>query len=217
MIMKKWTGSIADIANNVGSLYEGDLRHYVKVIFEAPNVRNGYHGFRHMTHVTWVIYEACLFYKDCLSKRRIRNALIAGLFHDYDHTGKKGPDRVNIDRAIAGLRKHILPEDLPYIDEIIAILEVTEYPHVGDSATFSLEQRIMRDADMTQAFDKVWIGEIVFGYGGELGISPVQMLQNQLTFLDGLHFLTSFGEEMYGDAAIAAKREETQQLLAILQ
>jgi len=215
--MKKWTGSIADIANNVDGLYEGDLRHYLKVVFEAPNVHHGYHGFRHMTHVTYVCYLACLYYQGKLTPRQMRNLLIAALFHDYDHTGIKGPDAVNIARAIAGLRKHILPEDVPYLDEIIAILEVTEYPHSGDSDAFSLEQCTMRDADMGQAFDKAWIGEIVFGYGGELGISPVQMLQNQLVFLDDLHFLTSFGEEMYGEPAIVAKRAETQQLLDILQ
>ena len=217
MQKQEWTGSTADIANNIGGLYEGNLRHYLKVVFEAPNVHNGYHGFRHMTHVTWVVYMACVYYKDRLTERQMRNLLIAALFHDYDHTGVKGPDAVNIARAIAALWIHILPEDVLYIHEITAIMEVTMYPHEGDAENFTLEQRIMRDADMSQAFEPAWIGEIVFGYGSELGIPPVQMLQNQLAFLEDLHFLTSFGEEKYGEQAISAKRAETYELLHILQ
>lgn len=218
MFQQHCTGDIADIANNVDGVYEGNLRYYFKIIIEAPNIHNGYHGLRHMLHVTWVCYKACIYYGKLnqMTPQQMRNLLIAALFHDYDHTGEAGDDSVNIKRAIAGLRKHVLFEDEPYLEEIIAIFQATQFPHsdLGDTAT--LEQLIIRDADISQAFDVSWIGEIVSGFGNELNKSPKEMLEQQLKFLDGISFYTDFGKVFYGDHAVVAKRNETEQLLHIL-
>ena len=44
--------TILNIVNNREGLYEGDLKQYFKMVFEAPNVFNPYHNFRHMLHMT---------------------------------------------------------------------------------------------------------------------------------------------------------------------
>ncbi len=72
-----------------------------------------------MLHVTWLCYKAAEYYRDRLTKRQIRNLLIAALFHDFDHPGRPDseaddPDGVNIGIAIAGLCRHIASEDRPF-------------------------------------------------------------------------------------------------------
>src|SRR5437899_12891226 len=85
-------GILPQIVRNDQDLYEGDLSHYLKVIFNhAINLNNPYHNFRHMFHVLWLCHEACKFYADGLTKRDKRNLLIAAVFHDFDHLGNSSP------------------------------------------------------------------------------------------------------------------------------
>ena len=215
MSTQPFTGSIAVIANNDEGFYEGDLWHYLRLVFLAPNIHHGYHGLRHMLHVLWACYEAVRHYLALggITKREARNLLIAALFHDYDHVGRGGNDAVNIVRAIAALREHVMPEDEPYLEEIIAIIEATEFPHkdLGDSP--SLSQLIVRDADISQVFGPAWIGIILAGFGSELGKTPIEMLEQQIGFLSEVEFHTDFGKVYFGERAIVAKIAETKALL----
>ncbi len=218
MFNLRTTGDMPAVFYNVGGLYEGDLRYYFKVIANAPNIHHGYHGLHHMLHVMWVCYQACVFYHRLgqLSPRRMRNLLIAALFHDYDHVGKGGDDKVNIRRAVYGLKRHIAAADRPYFREIAIILMATHYPHCDLGPDPLLEQLIIRDADASQVFGPEWFGHVVAGFGSELGKSPREMLEVQDRFLEGLTFYTDFGKVVFGEAAIFAKRQETIALRALL-
>lgn len=213
-----FSGDIVDVINNPLKIYEGDLRHYARIIFAAPNIHHGYHGLRHMLHVTWVCYEACAYYerREMMTPRSMRNLLIAAMFHDYGHIGKKGEDAENIKVAIAAMHHSLLPEDLTESDVIEEIIKATQFPHndLGDFIT--LEQSIIRDADVSQAFGTAWIGEIAAGFGSELNKTPVEMLRLQLSFLGTVHFNSDFGKVFYGKDAVAAKIQETEDLLKIL-
>src|SRR5262249_51563583 len=58
-------GSLPQIVRNDHNLYDGNLVHYLQVIFShAINLNNPYHNFRHMFHVLWLCHEACGFYAD---------------------------------------------------------------------------------------------------------------------------------------------------------
>jgi len=218
-MFSKYSGDIAKIATNADGLYEGDLRRYVKVILQAPNIYNGYHGLRHMLHVLWVCYQACEYYARLgkLTPPRMRRLLIAAIFHDYYHSGKSGDDKENIAEAIKGLRFHLLVEDYPYLEEIENILRATQFPHEDLGSTATLEQRILRDADVSQAFGPVWIGDILAGFGSELEKTPLEMLKQQLGFLNTLKFHSDFGKVFYGEDALHAKKVETMDLIAILE
>jgi hypothetical protein len=123
------TGDIPEIIGNDRGLYEGDLTGYFRtLIFHATNLARPYHNLRHMLHVTWLCYQAADFYRDRLTPRQIRNLLIAALFHDFDHPGHPhpgadDPDGINIGRAIAALRRHLAPEDRPFLPVIEALIE----------------------------------------------------------------------------------------------
>mgnify|MGYP001612833552 CR=1 FL=1 len=210
-------GSIPEIIRNDHNLYEGDLNHYFRAVFKhAQNLFNPYHNFRHIFHVTWLCYQACIFYREAMSPREMRNLLIASIFHDFDHTGKPGPDSVNIERAITGLRKHLASEDKDEFPNIEAIIKATEYPYVVPSGKLDLLCQIIRDADLSQAFSPVWIQQVVFGLAGEWMKPPYEVLKAQGAFLKNLNFSTAWAREMFPESAINKKIAEANELLALL-
>lgn len=145
-------GSLPEILRNDENLYLGNLVYYFGVVWrQAQNLQKPYHNFRHMFHVLYMCYQACVFYADELSPREMRNLLIAAMFHDFDHSGMMGNDDLNIERAIRGLRKHLLSEDQPESENIAGLIRATEYPYKVPSENLcGLLAPILRDADMSR-------------------------------------------------------------------
>ena len=216
------SGDIAAIIGNDRGLYVGDLVGYFHALFfDATNLDRPYHNLRHMLHVTWLCYQAAQFYQDRLTPRQIRNLLIAALFHDFDHPGQPhpgadDPDAINIDLAIAGLRRHIAADDRPFLPAIEALIEATHYPYTISSAELDLSGRIIRDADLAQALSPVWIQQIVIGLARERRASPLEVLQQQPGFLSALSFNTEWARERFPPHAVAEKIGEAERLLALL-
>src|SRR3989338_911352 len=97
-------GDIPQIIRNDDRLYEGNLIHYLRALVKyARNLNHPYHNLRHMLHITWLCYQACIFYGGTLTPRQMRNLLIAALFHDFDHSGLLGNDDLNLEMAVRGL------------------------------------------------------------------------------------------------------------------
>ena len=216
------TGDIPAIIGNDRALYEGDLAAYFRTLFfNATNLDRPFHNLRHMLHVTWLCYQAAEFYRDRLTRREIRNLLIAAMFHDFDHPGRPhpkmdDPDDVNISIAIAGLRRYIGPEDRPFLPTIEALIEATHYPHTVSSDKLELAAQIIRDADLAQALCPAWIQQIVIGLARELREAPLKILKMQPAFLMGLSFQTDWARERFPAHLIAAKVTEAERLLALL-
>lgn len=211
-------GTIDQIITNENNLYEGNLVSYFRIIFhEATNVTHPYHNFRHMMHVTWLCHEACIFYIDTLSKRQMRNVLIAAMFHDFDHPGTLGDDNQNIMRSIEGLKKHILPEDSPSLDDIKTIIQATEYPYKTDSSTLSLSAQIIRDADTSQSLNPSWLQQIIFGLAAEWNKPPLDVLKAQGAYHRNLKLVTTWGKQMWPQEKINEKIDEAEKLLKILE
>jgi 3'5'-cyclic nucleotide phosphodiesterase len=94
MLVSAVTGDLPGIIGNDERLYEGDLTFYFQVLFfKSSNLYNPYHNLRHTLHVLWLSHKACRYYRSALSPRRMRNLLIAALFHDFDHPGHPHPGR----------------------------------------------------------------------------------------------------------------------------
>jgi hypothetical protein len=216
------TGDIPEIIGNDHGLYEGDLTGYFRtLIFHATNLSRPYPNLRHMLHVTWLCYQAADFYRDRLTPRQIPNLLIAALFHDFDHPGQPHPgaddsDGINIGRAIAALRRHLEPEDRPFLPVIEALIEATHYPHVVAGEQLDLSGQIIRDADLAQALSPVWIQQIVIGLAREQRVSPLDVLKMQPAFLAALSFNTEWAHERFPARLVAAKIAEAERLLALL-
>lgn len=211
-------GSIATIIRNDDKLYGGNLVHYFRIIFNhAQNLQNPYHNFRHIFHVLWLCYQACFYYRGHFSPELIRDLLIAAMFHDMDHSGMAGNDDLNIERAVRGIQKHILPEDEKNLSRIISLIRITEYPYKVPTEELTLYAQILRDADMAQALNVAWIQQVVFGLAEEWRKSPKEVLEAQINFHGNLKFHTEWAKERFPQTEIDAKIAEAKELLEFLR
>lgn len=209
-----------EIIENKNNAYEGNLRHYFGLAMRDLSANKPYHGFRHTCSVTRICYRACRYYVGLgqMTRRRARNLLIAALLHDYGQPRFIRDDYLNIESAIIALRQNILEEDVLHLDDIIAIIEATLYPHKDYGVDLTLEQAIIRDADIGQTFGDDWISDILIGLGKELGKTPYEMLEMQEDFLRKIRFYSTFGAEYYGgQPAIEAKIKEVRSLIEALE
>jgi hypothetical protein len=171
-----------------------------------------------MIHVMLLCHDACFFYRNELSLRTRRNLLIAALFHDFNHSGKKGDDGENIAMAVEALAAHILPEDADFFAEIADLIRATQYPHLVPSATLSLPAQILRDADLCQSFSVAWIQQVIIGLAEEWKTEPINILKMQTHFHENLLKLsTDWARQKFTPNDFAAKIEEIEGWLEILQ
>src|SRR3989344_637442 len=211
-------GSLPAIVRNDLGLYEGDLKHYFRaVFFGAKNLTNPYHNFRHLCHVLWLCHDACLFYANELTKREMRELLIAALFHDFDHTGKTGPDSANIEKALKGLRRCVQDKDLESLIRIGEIICATEYPYTVASENLDLSCQIIRDADLSQALSVAWIQQVVFGLASEWGRQPMDVLKTQDAFHGSLRLRTEWASTKFPQSVINEKLAEARELRDLLE
>lgn len=214
----KVSGSLPEVIRNTSALYEGNLTYYARVVFHhAQNLEHPYHNFRHMFHVLWLCHEACRFHHAELTPRAMRNLLIAALFHDFNHSGMFGDDDLNIERAVRCLKKHIAAVDVPYFEEIVLLIRGTQYPYVIDSKELDLCGKILRDADVSQAFTVAWIQQVIFGLAREWNKTPVEILKMQEPFFRSLSFQTVWAREQFPMVDIEAKIRETREMLELLE
>jgi hypothetical protein len=145
-----------------------------------------------MTHVLWEAYDGGI--NMGLSPKELRILLIAALMHDYDHTGVKGDDSVNVERAIRALDKYALEEDRESLIEIRATIRATQFPYTDE--VFTQNQLLLRDADQSQTFSLVWMQSLL-GLSQEMGISFRKILEMQRPFMSGLNFHTLWGKNKF--------------------
>lgn len=218
---KEFVGSLPAIVKNDEGYYLGDLRYYFKILFtKAQNLNNPYHNFRHITHFLRLSFDAIRFYLNDSrmgSLRQRRNFLIASIFHDFDHTGKAGPDIINIERAVKAFKTYCHPDDIDYQDEIENLIRSSEYPHKSSTEKISLHAQLMRDIDLTQAISSAWIQQVVFGLAAEQGKQPIELLKAQETFCNNLKFSTAWAKQKFTTDILAGKIQEVREFVEILK
>jgi hypothetical protein len=209
--------NLPEIIKNIDDVYEGDLKHYFQVVMtSAKNLKNPYHNFRHMFHVTWLCYDACVFYKDIMSPKQMRNLLIAAMFHDFDHPGRSGNDDLNIEISIRGLTKNIHPYDEQDLELIASMIRTTQFPHIVSADHLSLEEAILRDADLSQGLSPVWVQEIIFGLSSEMCVSPIDVFKMQAGFFTNLKFISEWGKQKFNQNIVDEKIKEANDYLELL-
>lgn len=210
-------GEIPAIIRNRAQAYEGDLGDYFRIIFNrANNLFKPYHNFGHLFYVLWRCHQACIYYKYELSERERRNLLIAAMFHDADHTGRKVPDIVNITRAVVSLKKHCSFEDKSHFLDIADIIRESEYPYRIPSSQSRLTVQILRDADASQALSPTWFQHTIFGLAAERGTTPFEILNNEVTYLTNLRFTTEWAQKLFPQYMIEDKLAETRDFLSLI-
>lgn len=211
-------GSVPAIVRNDAGLYEGNLVHYYRVLFNsARNLNNPYHNYRHIMHVVYLCHDACEYYVRELTPRQRRNLLISALFHDFDHTGKFGPDSMNISIALRAVNNFLAPEDRPYQPDIERLVALTEFPYRVPAEELDLAALILRDADMGQALSIAWIQQVIFGLAEEWGKTLLEVIKMQAPFHAKMKFHTGWAKKMFPPEVVQAKINEAEELLDLAE
>ena len=122
------------------------------------------------------------------------------MFHDVNHSGGKLKDSENIDNAINAFIEFAHTymnlcdnDDVIIHDEVINLIKVTEYPYVKPNSALTQMEKIIRDADMMQAFEYNWINQTTLGLSSEGNIPIKEFIPKQRNFLESVVFLTDTG------------------------
>ncbi|MCF7820473.1 MAG: 3',5'-cyclic nucleotide phosphodiesterase [Candidatus Pacebacteria bacterium] len=186
---------IRNIIDNKDGLYKGSLAEYFVICFLSDNAFNPYHNFRHTMTVVCETYKAILHYQNKLNKNEVKALLIAAFFHDFNHSGKNGNEGKEIENAIIAMENNLLEADKGLSKQIKTLIKATQYPY--HKMVNSLSEKIIRDADLSQALFDVWIQQVIFGLAKEHGQRPLEMLKKQIPFLSQITFHTTWAEEHY--------------------
>jgi hypothetical protein len=111
-----------------------------------------YHNLGHALQVMYAVEKIfwTIHSKSDANLIKCRNMLIAALFHDFNHSGGKHSDDVNINRAIDGLEEFSKYTGSDICVEIYSYIEATQFPYVNVLNIDKIYIDIMRDADLTQ-------------------------------------------------------------------
>jgi len=177
-----------------------DAFDYVKKNNTSNNLP--YHNWYHALCMVEKCIEGANYHN--LPYRSIRHLVLAALFHDFDHTGGKSTDSINIDRALKGWRnyEYTFLRSITSIDkqEVEGIIRVTEYPYVIEP--ICIEQKIIRDADLMQCLRPTWKEMIIVGLRQEMSIklgkdlTEEEMCEGQIKFLDAVKPHSDWGKDV---------------------
>lgn len=132
--------------------------------------------------------------------------LIACLFHDYGHSGGKSSDDINITYAIDGIRLfHSAYPDFD-LNQVVYLIQCTEYPYKVKDEDLSIAGKIMRDCDMCYVFQSVSIVKLYSGLRKEFDNSYSDFLKNQKQFLSNIKFNTEFCNTLWLERNIREER-----------
>lgn len=161
-----------------------------------------YHNLRHTICMVENCYEGALY--ENLSEEYITKLIIAALFHDTNHSGGAQPDSENVKNAksLASIFFSTKDEAISLEDytEIIDIISATEFPYTIENHKLTLQQKIIRDADLLQAFREDSTTQTFFGLMREFKTNDFEKFyEGQTNFLQSaeLSMRTNWGAWQY--------------------
>lgn len=176
---------------------------------------NPYHNIYHITTMVKNLYF--IANDEGIDDKIIRLIIIAGLFHDFNHSGGKfKDDSDNVKIAIEAFKKYSKENDKDN-QFIINLITITKYPY-EKTDNLTLYEKIMRDAVLLQFTDDNFIQEILFGLNKEMNksdILTVDLLNNQIKFINGSKFYTEYAN-LKAMRKINYRVEDCEYLIKIL-
>ncbi len=171
-----------------------------------------YHNDYHVFCMVWNCYLGAM-YEQC-SLAETRALILAALFHDFDHSGGRETDDLNVTRAElrfidavtttgklrmqSGQRENLSGEEIALARSAI---QITKYPYDRDPVT--IVERIIRDADLMQPYepDRELLRRCYRGLQQEVELSKgmkftdEQFASGMKAFLDSVVWHTSWATE----------------------
>lgn len=173
-----------------------NLEYYFELLLTKNSaITNPYHNIFHT--ITVFVNSYHMAKSENCSEEQIRTILIAALFHDFNHSGGKKSDQDNIKEAISFFEKHSKESD-SVNDNVIEIIKSTEYPYTINEKDLNLEQKIVRDADLTQMYTDNFLQQVIYGLlVQEQGLELNKAIETQIKFMNYVHPLTKYGNQLY--------------------
>lgn len=204
--------NLSNILSGAARVRTGDLSAYIGVVIKYATA-HPYHNLRHTLHVFRMCYSAALHYD--LSPSDTRKILIAALFHDFNHRGIIDDDKLNIARAIKGLRQHLLEVDKPDQQAIELLIRATEYPCTRIRSRDSLLEQILTDADRSQIFIGDDVLEVAATIAQEKGV-PTNVVLAEQGVLVSEAFVTLWAKQHFPPTVQKQVTRVSESLLTII-
>lgn len=157
-----------------------------------------YHNNKHIIYVFDIATD--IAENMGLNENEIVEIGIACLFHDINHSGKL-TDKENLNIAIKEFNKFINlnPYDFSIYSttNIIEMIMCTEFPKKKEPTT--IQEKIVMDSDLLQAFDSDWFLSTVVGLSKEHNVSINKALQNQIIFINNVSYYTDYVNNIYSN------------------
>lgn len=165
-----------------------------KTYTASTAVNAPYHNTWHTVRMLERCYEAYQYFLNHgvnFPEEYARDLFTAAILHDINHSAGKLKDSENITNALA------VVEALGGSLRIQNIIKATEYPYVLKAEDLNLLQQIIRDADLMSTFDLTFFSHCIVGLSAEMGVNIEKMILGEESFIRGIQWNTSWGEEQY--------------------
>jgi hypothetical protein len=163
------------------------------------NVSNNapYHHFQHMITVTkWCLYLSKLEGVYPYTKE-FYELLLAAMFHDMNHSMGKEKDDYNVTQAILAFHSWNTNKDISG-KKVEEIIRATEYPYVIESDKLTIQQRIIRDADLMVWLEDDWFQNAILGLNKEMDVNDIiKVIEGNLEFHKNIKMCTLEGKVIY--------------------
>lgn len=186
--------------NNLEKLHfvikEYDLQYYWKIFFNENKSNDlPYHNLFHTQCVLINSYLICNSLN--ISKEDTRKNLISAIFHDFNHSGGKLTDDLNVKEAISSFLKYS-KETNDTNKDIINIIKATQYPYIISESDLIISQKIIRDADLLQMVEPNSLNQVIRGLLiHELKVPYEKLKETQLNFIKGVKFYTDYAKDKF--------------------
>jgi predicted metal-dependent HD superfamily phosphohydrolase len=159
----------------------------------VKNNKSNHLPYHNITHLLTVLkYSDAIAHGEGVYFDQRMDLHLAALFHDVNHSGGELSDEENIKNAKMSFLKFAEENKInpDIVKSAIQIIEVTQYPYVHPESQLNLKQKIIRDADMMQAFEYNWVNQVTMGLATEFKQSIEEFVPKQRIFLESVTFRT---------------------------
>jgi len=166
------------------------------IIKESKSNFSPYHNLNH--NITVTVFSYYIGKIEKISSKEMKELLIAAIFHDFNHSAGESKDDINVKNAKKGIKEFIEKNKIVVdLDAIDKILDATEFPYKVNEEDLNIQQKIIRDADLTQLFEPTRLQANFLGLQKEQKIEYKKQLENQEKFYKVLKFRTKLGKTLH--------------------
>jgi hypothetical protein len=151
---------------------------------------------------------------------------LASIMHDMDHTMGLYNDSINVARAMRATRifiienKNLIEKNgyspIVLLNKTRPLIDATEFPYTIKNQDLSDMQKVIRDADLLQAYEPNMFHHLIMGLSKEGNNPIINVLAGNVKFHNMITMRTKTGQA-FVDANRPALIEEFEKYIAILE